>query len=200
MKACKKCGAELVIRQTKRTPSQAAKPYYYTAYYLCPSCGRIYHDDQFKVVNQTASFLEKNVLFNDSSFDAEIWTDGACSNNGKPQAKAAWAFVSGAYEANGRVEGKQTNNRGEALAIYHALSWAGEKGFKNIRLHTDSQISIHGVLKDPEKVKENRDIFQDIHDVIKKYQLTVDFQKVLGHSGNVNNERADKLATSLVLS
>jgi ribonuclease HI len=130
--------------------------------------------------------------------DVDIWTDGACSNNGKANAKASWAFVAGEHEEAGLVDGKQTNNRGEALSIYYALRWAAEKGVRNVRLHSDSQITLHGVIKHPEKVKENRDIFQKIHDVVNENNLSIDYVKVLGHSGDVNNERADRLATSLV--
>ena len=47
-------------------------------------------------------------------------------------------------------------------------------------------------------IKENREIFELIEDVISANSLTVDYEKVLGHSGDVNNERADKLANGLV--
>lgn len=198
MKACKYCGTELVVQQTKRSSSQLTKPYYFTAYFLCPRCKRMYHDEQFKVMNDNFNlFTTKNSL-SDGPFDVEIWTDGACTNNGRPDAKASWGFVSGDYEEAGLVEGKQTNNRGEAFAIYYALDWAVKKGYRRIRLHSDSQITLHGVLKHPEKVKENRDIFQKIHDIVTENNLEIEYQKVLGHSGDPNNERADKVATSLL--
>ena len=52
--------------------------------------------------------------------------------------------------------------------------------------------------KEVEKIKENREIFRNIFDVIKGNKLHVEFVKVLGHSGDVNNERADRLANGLV--
>lgn len=204
MKTCRNCGSELIVRQTKRTPQQLKKPYYFTAYYLCPKCGRIYHDEKFKVVNDNYDLFTSKTILSQEPYDVEIWTDGASSNNGKLHAKAAWAFIASAtgrdYEEAGLVEGKQTNNRGEAWAIYHALRWAAGKGYKRVNIHTDSQITIHGVMKSPERVKENRDIFQQIHAVIHENQLQVDYQKVLGHSGDLHNERADKLAVKLTLS
>ncbi len=194
---CKNCGTPLLLRPTKATADRLKKQYYFTHYYFCPNCKRIYHDEKFKVVNENYDlFTSPNHSL--ETTDVEIWTDGACSNNGKVNAKASWAFVSGEHEESGLVDGKQTNNRGEALAIYHGLKWAAEKGYKNIKLHSDSQITLHGVIKHPERVKENRDIFQKIHDVVTEHNLKIDYVKVAGHAGDINNERADRLATQLV--
>ena len=56
-------------------------------------------------------------------------------------------------------------------------------------------------LKKPaSKVKMNREIFEDIEKVIAANGLYVTYNKVLGHSGDPNNERADKLANSLAAS
>lgn len=197
MEVCRTCGGVLITRQTKRTPAQLVKPYYYTAYYYCPYCNKIYHNDKFKVVNKNYDLFTNNGLFPEE-FDVEIWTDGACSRNGTPQAKAAWAFVAGEYEENGFVTGKQTNNTAEGLAIYHALVWAAKKDYKKIRLHTDSQISLNNLRKPVAQVKENRQIFADIYQVIQDNHLQIAFQKVQGHAGDPNNERADKLANGLV--
>lgn len=198
MKTCKTCHTPLLKKATKPNASQLQKQYYYTHYYFCPNCKKMYLSDEFKVTNQNYSLFTNQTVM--SNAEVEIWTDGACSNNGKESAKASWAFVSGEHEEAGMVEGKQTNNRGEAFAIYHALKWAAEKGYKTIRVHSDSQITLHGVAKDWQKVKENQDIFHKIHQVISENDLTIDYQKVLGHSGDVNNERADKAATSLLSS
>lgn len=197
---CRVDGTPLVLKQSKRSPEQLKKQYYYTAYYFCPKCGRMYFSDTFKVINSNYDLFTGKNSMTQGTYDIEIWTDGASSNNGKPHAKAAWAFVAGDIEEAGLVDGKQTNNRGEAWAIYHALRWAVGKGYKRITIHTDSQITIHGVMKSPDRVKENRDIFQQIHEVISQNQLQVDYQKVLGHSGDQNNERADRLAVKLTMS
>ncbi len=209
MKTCKHCGTELVIRQTQKKPSQLTKQYYYTAYYFCPKCRRIYHDDTFKMTNQTLPLtltlshkergktIHDGVLSPAEKVDVEIWTDGACAHNGTPKAKAAWAFVSGKHEEAGMVEGTQTNNRGEAFAILYALQWAAKKKYKRIIIYTDSQISIYGVTKHFSKVKVNQEIFRAIANVISENTLQVTFKKVLGHSGDENNERVDRLANGL---
>lgn len=207
-KTCKICGHELLVKKTKRSAAQLKKPYYYTAYYYCPHCKKLYHDETFKVENAvTTSLFEKTSDaplhqkdMKGEAYDAEMWTDGACVNNGKPTARAAWAFVSGETERRGLVEGKQTNNIAEALAIYHALKWAGENGYKTIKLHTDSQISLYNMKKQPEKIIANKEIFANIFAVIREYDLQISFIKVLGHSGDVQNDRVDRLANSLAAS
>lgn len=156
---CRVDGTPLIVKETKRTTDQLKKPFYYTAYYFCPRCRRMYFSDKFKQINDNYELFTTSHALLSGEYDVEIWTDGASSNNGRPEARAGWAFVAGKYEEAGPVDGKQTNNRGEALAIFHALSWAAGKGYKRIRIHTDSQITLHGLAKRPELVKENRDIF-----------------------------------------
>src|SRR5690242_10660934 len=48
---CKNCGRTLEIRSTKPTAAQRKKPFYYSAYYYCPNCRKLYHDEKFKVTN-----------------------------------------------------------------------------------------------------------------------------------------------------
>jgi len=215
MEICKNCGNKLEKRETKRTAQQLKKPYYYSAYYLCPNCHRLYHDVKFKVENKLHASLFENlerphidplpagrqgVLRGEDikdEFDVEIWTDGACVFNGTPRAKAAWAFVSGKTERAGLVEGKQTNNVAEGTAILKAFQWAAERKYKKVLLHTDSQISLFNLQKPAYKVKMNREIFEEIEKVIAENGLDVAYKKVLGHSGDLNNERADGLANKL---
>lgn len=160
----------------------------------------MYHDDEFKVVNENVDMFSAKTHSPIGGVDIEIWTDGACVYNGTERASAAWAFVSGKVEKSGRVEGKQTNNTAEAYAIYHALLWAATEGYKKILIHSDSQISIGNLRKPYEMVKENQEIFRLISEVISVNNLEVWYNKVLGHSGDPNNERVDKLANTLASS
>ena len=203
---CKNCGGKLIQKATRRTPEQLKKSYYYTDYYFCPNCKKLYHDNKFKVVNQQMAnsilLMEENhklsAIRHTPKYDAHIWTDGACTRNGFENARAAWAFVSGKTEKGGLVKGKQTNNTAESLAVYYALLWAAGEKHKKVKIYTDSQITLHGLAKSPEKVKENREIFQLIEDVISANGLTVDYEKVPAHADNINNNRADRLANGLV--
>lgn len=194
---CRTCAARLIIKQTQRKAEQLLKPYYYTAYYYCPRCHKMYLSDEFKVTNKNYDLFTQDVLAA-GDVDVDIWTDGACSNNGRSNAKAAWAFVAGDYEAKGLVEGKQTNNTAESLAIYFALKWAVEKGYKRIKIHSDSQITLHNLQKPLEKIKVNQDIFAKIFALIQENNVAVYYQKVPAHADNINNNRADKLCNGLV--
>ncbi len=200
---CRTCGSKLIQRETQKKASQLKKAYYYTAYYFCPKCRKIYHNDKFKVVNDNQTYLLGELSSSRQArtiidYDVEIWTDGACVSNGQKHARAAWAFVSDKTEKAGLVEGeKQTNNVAEGLAIFHALDWAGRNNFKKIKIYTDSQITIHNLKKPAKNVKVNQEIFRNIENVINQNKLEVGYEKVLGHSGDLNNERADKLANEL---
>ncbi len=202
---CKNCGSDLIVKQTKRTPEQLKKSYYYTAYYFCPKCKKLYHNDKFKVLNQQVANslwpMEENhkpSAISHKPYDTHIWTDGACTRNGYDGARAAWAFVSGKTEKADLVRGKQTNNTAEAFAIYHALLWAAEEKHKIVKIYSDSQITLNNLTKSPDRVKENREIFQLIEDVISANGLTVDYEKVPAHADNEGNNRADRLANGLV--
>ncbi len=224
---CKTCGGKLIKRETQRKASQLRQAYYYTAYYFCPNCGKIYHDERFKVVNKVPDGLwsedfPSNTKTQDLTlpspkrrgndmeasrrrgehgkefYDVEIWTDGACVFNGHVNARAAWAFVSGDSEKAGLVSGpKQTNNVAEGLAVLEAIRWAAGKKFKNIKIYSDSQITINNMRKPVSMIKQNRGIFEEIEKIVKENGLSVVFEKVLGHSGDVNNSRADRLANQL---
>lgn len=194
---CKTCGTKLIKRETRKKPSQLNQPYYYTAYLYCPRCHKLYHSEKFKVINEQLNLIDASPVQASRDYDVEIWTDGACVFNGQANARAAWAFVTVDTERSGLVVGKQTNNVAEALAIYNALQWACERGFKRIKIYSDSQISINNIRKDPQKIKQNAHIFGDISELIQTYSLDVHFEKVVGHSGDINNERADSLANSL---
>ncbi len=223
-KKCKACGGKLIQRETQKKASQLKKAYYYTAYYFCTRCQKIYHNDKFKVINNSSSFpffeeMDSRLRGNDKEkYDVEIWTDGACVSNGQKHAKAAWSFVTplrpdfakaspgrqgyagqgGLVEKAGLVPGaKQTNNVAEGLAIFHALDWAARNNFKKIKIYTDSQITLHNLKKPAKNVKVNQEIFRNIEEIINQNKLEVGYEKVLGHSGDVNNERADRLANRL---
>ena len=115
-----------------------------------------------------------------------VFTDGACSNNGKQNAKAGIGVF---FEENDprnvsrRVDGKQTNNTAELTAIvvvFDILREDIEQG-KNIIIHSDSEYSINcmtkwGVkwaqdnwskktIKNLELVKEGYELFQQFPNV-----------------------------------
>lgn len=79
----------------------------------------------------------------------EVYTDGACSKNGKKNAEAAWAFYFPEHKSLSKAERvpadqPQTNQRGELMAIAEAVK-AAETGFDiaqtELKIYTDSMYS-----------------------------------------------------------
>ncbi len=134
--------------------------------------------------------------------EVDIYTDGACSGNPGP---GGWGAIlrSGTHEKEiWGGEPATTNNRMELLAVIRALNTL--KRSVNVRVHTDSQyvqkgISewIHGwkargwktAAKEPVK---NADLWRALDEARDRHQ--VKWLWVRGHSGHVENERADELA------
>lgn len=142
----------------------------------------------------------------------QIYTDGACSNNGKPYAKASWAYVvvidgekesSNFGHAYGLVEGKQTNNTGELTAIKEALLYLKGKG-QGGTIFSDSRYAIDSLTvwdiekKKKGKRKENYELIKSIIDLIQSLDFEVKFEWVRGHAGNEWNDMADFLCNRLV--
>ncbi|KAK4211751.1 RNase H domain protein [Rhypophila decipiens] len=92
-----------------------------------------------------------------------IYTDGACLDNGRANAKAAWGFWHGEgpngqrLTAEDRLEkkgpygddGAQTSNRAELRAVIAALGfryWPGE-GFHKLVFATDSEYVVEGATE-----------------------------------------------------
>ena len=132
----------------------------------------------------------------------EIFTDGACSGNPGP---GGWGAVLryGAVEKemNGG-EPATTNNRMEMMAAIMAIE--AVKRPCEIHLHTDSEYLRQGITTwihswkargwktaDKKPVK-NVDLWQRLERAIETHD--VHWHWVKGHSGHVENERADELA------
>ncbi|GMR35811.1 hypothetical protein PMAYCL1PPCAC_06006, partial [Pristionchus mayeri] len=148
-------------------------------------------------------------LWSSISFaDAKVcYTDGACSKNGRANAKAGWGVWWGdGHENNdcGAVDGEQTNNRAELMAVIKAISRARNRGLPKLIIRTDSQLLINSMDKwivkwrnngwktaDGKDVK-NQDLLQLLDQQLEVYP--VHFEHVPGHAGVHGNEMADQLA------
>lgn len=150
-----------------------------------------------------------------------IYTDGASKNNQASKhglSKAGYGVYYGPNDSrnySGRVDGEQTNQRGELQGIKHALSNVA-KEIKNgndcqkYEIHTDSQYSKDSITKWSSSWEKNgwktstgadvknQDLIKscvDLYNEIKTHpSADIDFVKVKGHSGNHGNDMADKLA------
>jgi ribonuclease HI len=83
-----------------------------------------------------------------------MFVDGACTNNGLPNARAGWAVCVGPnIVVKGRLEppevgssGRQTSNRAELRSVIVALGlrvWKGE-GFNSVVIASDSEYVVKG--------------------------------------------------------
>jgi len=150
--------------------------------------------------------------------DIHVYTDGACSNNGRPNAEAGMGVFFGEGDPRNlakRVEGKQTNNVAELSAIieaYRILENDIAAG-KNILICSDSNIAIgwctttgrkyatknwkkkKGAIPNVELIKEAYELFNN--------KSNIQFLKVAAHTGgldkhSVGNDGADKLANQAI--
>ncbi|KAL6736919.1 hypothetical protein Aduo_007219 [Ancylostoma duodenale] len=136
-----------------------------------------------------------------------VYTDGACSGNGRKAAKAGYGVYWGSGHADNRfgpVHGPATNNRGELEAVDVALKQAIGKQMKCIIVRTDSQLLMKSMdsymdtwkrnswkTSTGEDVK-NQDLLRSIDESSRK--IHVKFEYVPGHSGDAGNDAADELA------
>jgi ribonuclease HI len=132
----------------------------------------------------------------------EIWTDGACSGNPGP---GGWGAVMRAGDHVKELFGGDaatTNNRMEMMAVIEALT--ALKGPSKVTLHVDSTYVKDGLTKwikgwkrngwktaDKKPVK-NQDLWMAMEAACARHEIT--WKWVKGHSGDVNNDRADALA------
>ena len=137
----------------------------------------------------------------------EIYTDGACSGNPGP---GGWAAILIYKDKEKQISGKEaqtTNNRMELLATIKALELI--KKPLPIRVTTDSQYVQKGITEwierwkcnqwmtqaKPRKQIKNVDLWRRLDELNDK--LEVEWHWVRGHSGDIYNEKADKLARQM---
>ncbi|ABG50864.1 RNase HI [Trichodesmium erythraeum IMS101] len=132
-----------------------------------------------------------------------IYTDGACSGNPGPGGYGIIILsekkrqeLSGGYKLT-------TNNRMELMAVIVGLEQLEIPSIVN--LYTDSKYIVDAVTKgwakrwranswkrNKKDKAMNPDLWGKLLDLCSKHQ--VEFSWVRGHSGNIENERCDKLA------
>lgn len=134
------------------------------------------------------------------------YVDGASRNNQNAQERCGgWGVVLMLVDEQGQRDARPdayrelsgtlpgaTNNQAELEAVRQALMALKREGI-SITIVTDSDYVI-GVLSKHWKPRQNRDLIADVKTLMGKHQIT--FEKVIGHSGVVYNERADTLAVA----
>lgn len=136
----------------------------------------------------------------------DIFTDGACSGNPGP---GGWGAVLRWRERELEIHGgarQTTNNRMEMQAVIEALGRVRQR--KPIHIHTDSRYVMQGVTEwmpnwkrkqwrtASNKPVKNVDLWQLLDQALAKHEVC--WHWIKGHSGHVDNERADALARSAI--
>ncbi len=148
----------------------------------------------------------------------QVFTDGACSNNGKENAKAGLGVYFSENDprnSSKRVIGKQTNNVAELSAIIEVFSILRKEieSGEEIIIYSDSKIAIGWCTTTGQKYEKSSWIKKKGEipnvDLIKiGYQLCKDNQNVIlkhirAHTGlndelSLGNEGADRLANEAI--
>lgn len=135
--------------------------------------------------------------------EINVYTDGACLNNGKANAKCGSGIWFGPNDERNqaiRVPGEtQSNQVGELAAVIKAVeitpvSWP-------LKIHTDSKYVINGLTTHLSTWEDqgwigvkNADFFKRAAYLLKRRSAPTYFQWVKGHEGNEGNEESDRLA------
>jgi ribonuclease HI len=132
----------------------------------------------------------------------EIWTDGACSGNPGPGGWGALIRENGKAREMKGGEPATTNNRMELLAAISALE--SLPAGTTADLYTDSEYVRNGITSwiknwktrgwktaDKKPVK-NQELWQRLETAANAHH--VKWHWLRGHTGHIENERADELA------
>ena len=136
--------------------------------------------------------------------DVQIFTDGACKGNPGPGGWGALLRKGSTEKELSGAEANTTNNRMEMTAAIEGLS-ALNRACK-VDLYTDSKYVIDGITKwihgwqkkgwvnAAKKPVMNADLWREMLEAIKPHRI--EWHWVRGHSGHVENERVDRLASA----
>lgn len=137
----------------------------------------------------------------------EIATDGACKGNPGPGGWGAIIRYGGHEKEIAGGEPETTNNRMELRAAIEALN--ALKRPCRVKLSIDSTYVKDGITQwvhnwqkngwrtAAKKPVKNADLWQDLVQAVKRHQI--EWIWVKGHAGDVDNERADQLASDAAL-
>ena len=188
-------------------------------YVIDKSCANtIYDNDDFDIILKKFKNKQKAINYlnnNINQISYNVFTDGACSNNGKPNAKAGIGIYFGDNDSRNtskRIDGIQTNNIAELSAIIEVFNICNKDIVNNINIniYSDSKVSIGWCTYTGEKYnnfnwkRKNGEIIQHVDLIKKGYKLfqkynNVKLHHIKAHTGKEDelskgNNEADKLA------
>ena len=170
---------------------------------------------KFDTKEEAEHFIQNKQNINDphllSNPDYHVYTDGACSNNGKENALAGIGIFFATDDIRNvskKIEGKQTNNTAELSAIIETYSIIENDiaNGKKIAIVTDSEYAIKCVSYYGEKCYKkgwnvdipNKELVKTIYEMYKD-KLNIQFIHIKAHTNqtdihSIGNDNADKLA------
>ena len=126
-----------------------------------------------------------------------VYTDGACAGNPGPMGIGVVVTWGEERREIGEFIGIGTNNVAELTAIERALeAIPPEDRSRLVLLHADSSYAL-GVVSGTMKAKKNVELVARIRGLARKFSR-LEFVKVRGHAGVVENERCDVLANAAI--
>lgn len=124
----------------------------------------------------------------------EIYTDGSCISDGRPNAAGGWAYciksshTEDVYDSGGAIG--TTNNQMEMTAVLEALKAADPN--MPTTVYSDSKYVIE-TLKGVFKIGKNRELWKQLKDQAARF-TTIRYIWVKGHANNEYNNKVDYLA------
>lgn len=151
-------------------------------------------------------------FINDKNIDYYVYTDGACSNNGKKTAKAGYGVYFGENDSRNvskRIEeGKQTNNVAEMMGVIEAYKII-EKDIDNgkkVCIVSDSSYTLRCITSYGKKCKDkcwkedipNKELVKYAYELFEN-KKNISFLHIKAHTQktdihSLGNEKADELA------
>jgi len=156
--------------------------------------------------------IDEPAIFNP---DYYVYTDGACSNNGKDNALAGIGIFFGINDNRNiskKIEGKQTNNRAELSALMetYTIIETDILNDKSIAIVSDSEYAIKCASSYGEKCYKkcwngdipNKDLVKKVYEMYKNTP-NIKFIHIKAHTNNtdihsIGNYNADKLAKDAI--
>jgi ribonuclease HI len=132
--------------------------------------------------------------------DIIAYTDGACSGNpGIGGYGAILTYKGQEREVRGFTTNSTTNNAMELRAVVEVINWLNKVQKKpcNIEIRTDSQYIVNCTSHKTKKWfegRKNEDLWMELITAGNKGKHKITFVKIKGHSGDIMNERCDKIA------
>ena len=137
-----------------------------------------------------------------------IYSDGACSGNPGPGGWAAIVIDGGEERELSGAEARTTNQRMEIRGALEGLRSLDRP--RQVDLYSDSAYVVNcfrdkwyerwrqnGWRNSQKKPVENRDLWEALIAEVERHKVT--WHKVAGHSGDLLNDRADRLAVAAIV-